>query len=129
MVDFVAAPADYAAAARPGFLTIAQNAAPLALDYPGHPGNVDGIGQEELCFYATDAPRPEDSGDDEGRREPEDCLDLFLAAGGLVPTVDCCDETEKIDYAYSRSAGRGYVPCCTTVELDELRINPGHEPD
>ncbi|OGD72336.1 MAG: hypothetical protein A2Y64_00505 [Candidatus Coatesbacteria bacterium RBG_13_66_14] len=129
MVAFTKAISDYGKSRRPGFLCIVQNAAALAADFPEHPANVDGIGQEELYFYATDEPRPEQSGDDEGRLELEGYLDLFLDAGGIVLTIDYCDEKENIDEAYDRSAGKGYVPYCTTVKLDELRINDGHEPD
>ncbi len=50
-------------------------------------------------------------------------------AGEIVLTVDYCNEQANIAYAYERSGGRGYVPYYTVVELDELRINPGHEPD
>ena len=42
---------------------------------------------------------------------------------------DYCDDPANIDYVYQRSGGRGYVPYCTTVDLDELRVNNGHEPD
>lgn len=129
MVAFVKAIADYGKSSNPGFVCIVQNAAALADEFPEHPANVDGIGQEELYFYATDDPRPEPSGDDEGRVELEGYLDLFRDAGGIVLTVDYCDESANIDYAYQRSSGRGYVPYCTTVDLDELRVNPGHEPD
>jgi cysteinyl-tRNA synthetase len=129
MVAFVKAISEYGESKRPGFVCIVQNAAALADEFPEHPADVDGIGQEELYFFATDDPRPEDSGEDEGRRELEGYLDLFKDAGGIVLTVDYCDEPANIEYAYQRSGGRGYVPYCTGVELDELRINPGHEPD
>jgi cysteinyl-tRNA synthetase len=129
MVAFVKAVARHGESKRGGFVCIAQNAAALAADFPEHPTNVDGIGQEELYFFATDDLRPEASGDDEGRVELEGYLDLFLDAGGIVLTVDYCDDQDNIDYVYQRSAGRGYVPYCTVVELDELRVNPGHEPD
>lgn len=129
MVAFVKEIAAYGEAKRGGFITIVQNAAPLSADFPEHVTNVDGIGQEELYFFATDDPRPETSDEDEGRVELEGYLDLFLDAGGIVLTVDYCDEPANIAYAYERSGGRGYVPYCTKVGLDELRINPGHEPD
>jgi len=129
MVAFTKAISEYGKSKRGGFVCIVQNAAALAADFPEHPSNVDGIGQEELYFFATDDPRPDQSGDDEGRLELEGYLDLFRNAGGIVLTVDYCDDPANIDYVYQRSGGRGYVPYCTTVELDELRINPDHEPD
>jgi cysteinyl-tRNA synthetase len=129
MVAFTKAIADYGKSRNDSFVCIVQNAAALADEFPEHPANVDGIGQEELYFLATDDPRPEQSGDDEGRVELEGYLDLFRNAGGIVLTVDYCDVPANIDEAYQRSSGRGYVPYCTTVDLDELRVNPGHEPD
>jgi cysteinyl-tRNA synthetase len=129
MVAFTKAISDYGKSKRGGFLCIVQNAAALAADFPEHPANMDGIGQEELYFFDDKHPRPEESGDDEGRLELEGYLDLFLDAGGIVLTVDYCDKKENIDEAYRESGVRGYVPYCTTVKLDELRINPGHEPD
>ncbi|HUT99794.1 MAG TPA: MJ1477/TM1410 family putative glycoside hydrolase [bacterium] len=129
MVAFAKAISDYGESKHNDFVCIVQNAAALADEFPEHPTNVDGIGQEELFFFATDDPRPEESGDDEGRLELEGYLDLFLDAGGIVLTVDYCDDPTNVDCVYQRSGGRGYVPYCTTVELDELRVNPGHEPD
>jgi len=130
MVDFVREISEYGSSKREGFLTIVQNAAPLAADFPEHPGNVAGIGQEAPYFFATDIPRSENPTDDyQGRMELEDDLDSFRAAGGIVLTVDYCNEQANIDYAYQRSAGKGYIPYCTVVDLNELRINNGHQPD
>jgi len=37
--------------------------------------------------------------------------------------------TVAVDDAYARSLAKGYVPFCTVRDLDQLTINPGHEPD
>jgi len=129
MVAFVKAISAYGKSKRGGFLCIVQNAAALAADFPEHSADVDGIGQEELYFFDDDHPRPEEPGDDEGRLELEGYLDLFKNAGGIVLTVDYCDDPDNINYVYDRSAVKGYEPYCTTVALDALRINPDHEPD
>ncbi len=130
MVDFVREISEYGSSKRDEFITIVQNAAPLAADFPEHPGNVEGIGQEAPYFFDTDIPRSENPTDEyQGRIELEEDLDRFLTAGGIVLTVDYCDEQANIDYAYQRSAGKGYIPYCTVVDLNELRINNGHQPD
>ena len=56
-------------------------------------------------------------------------LDLFRAAGRLVFTIDYATTPAHIDRAYARARARGYVPFVTVRELDQLTVNPGHEPD
>ena len=34
-----------------------------------------------------------------------------------------------VDDAYVKSCAKGYVPFVTVRDLDQLTINPGHEPD
>jgi len=34
-----------------------------------------------------------------------------------------------VDDAYAKSLAKGYAPFVTVRDLDQLTINPGHEPD
>jgi cysteinyl-tRNA synthetase len=90
---------------------------------------LDGIGQEDIYYgyEADNEPTPPAV-----TAELEGYLDLYRAAGKLVLTIDYADYRlvpAYVDDAYARSRGRGYVPFCTVRNLDELIVNPGHEPD
>ena len=125
MVDFVAAIRTYARA-RDFFYIFPQNAPELAGQVPGYLNLVDGIGQEDI-YYGYD--------DDDVMTpvavtaEMEGYLDLFKNAGKLVLTVDYATTPAHVDDAYAKSLAKGYVPFCTVRDLDQLTINPGHEPD
>ncbi len=125
MVAFVAAIRAHAAVRDPDFLIVVQNAAELADAFPEYVGIVDGIGQEDIYYgYAEDdvmTPPPVTS-------EMESYLDLFLASGKLVLTIDYATTPGHIDDAYRKSRAKGYVPYATTRQLDELIVNPGHDP-
>ena len=87
---------------------------------------MDGIGQEEAYYGydGDDLPTPPDV-----TAEVEGYLDLFHNAGKLVLTVDYATTPAHVDDVYARSQARGYVPFCTVRDLDQLIVNPGHEPD
>ncbi len=125
MVAFVAAIRAHAAIRDPDFLIVVQNAAELAAAFPEYVGIVDGIGQEDIYYgYVEDdvmTPLAVTS-------EMESYLDLFLASGKLVLTIDYATTPGHIDDAYRKSRAKGYVPYVTTRDLDELIVNPGHDP-
>jgi cysteinyl-tRNA synthetase len=125
MVDFVIALADYARARQPGFLIFPQNAAELAADFPAYLAAVDGIGQEDIYYgyEEDDQPTPPDV-----TAELEGHLDVFKNVGKLVLTVDYATTPAHVDDAYAKSRAKGYVPFVTVRDLDQLTINPGHEP-
>ena len=126
MADFVAAIARYIRARDPDFYIFPQNAPELAGLTTGYLDTVDGIGQEDL-YYGYEA-------DDQATRpsvtaELERHLDLFREADKLVLTVDYASTRAHVADAYARARAKGYVPYVTVRALDELTINPGHEPD
>lgn len=129
MVDFVAAIRAHARSVDPDFYIMPQNALELATLVPDYMDVLDGVGQEDV-YYGYDA--------DNEPTPPavtallEGYLDLYRAAGKLVLTLDYADYRvvpAYVDDAYTRSQARGYVPFCTVRALDELIINPDHEPD
>ena len=93
---------------------------------PAYLSSVDGIGQEDI-YYGYD--------DDDVMTpvtvtaELEGYLDLFKNADKVVLTVDYATIPAHIDDAYAKSQAKGYVPFVTVRDLDQLTINPGHEPD
>ncbi len=126
MADLVAAIAAHARANDPNFLIFPQNAPELASTVPDYLDYVDGIGQEDIYYgYDNDdvATPPAVTA------ELEQHLDRFRERGKLVLTIDYAVSSDNIDDGYARSAVKGYVPFVTTRELDQLTINPGHEPD
>jgi len=126
MADFVAAIAAHARAQDPDFYIFPQNAPELAGLVPGYLGTVDGIGQEDIYYgyVGDDQPTPPAV-----TAQMEGYLDVFEIAGKLVLTVDYTTTPAHVDDAYARSLAKGYVPFCTVRDLDQLTINPGHEPD
>jgi len=125
MVAFVGAIRAHAAVRDPDFLIVVQNAAELADAFPEYASLVDGIGQEDIYYgYAGDdvvTPAAVTSA-------MESYLDLFLAAGKLVLTIDYATTTRHIDDAYAKSRANGYVPYVTTRALNEPIVHPGHDP-
>ena len=126
MADFVARIRTYARTRAPDFLIFPQNAPEMARLVPGYLEAVDGIGQEDI-YYGYE---------DDDVMTPltvtialEADLDLFQNAGKLVLTVDYATTPAYIDDAYAKSQAKGYVPFVTVRDLDQLTINPGHEPD
>ena len=130
MVDFVISIAEYAREQSPlgsEFAVFPQNAEDLVETHPEYLAAVNGIGKEETYYLATDIPTP--AGD---RYWTEQNLDLYKEAGpwgfGLILEIDYCNRPENIDTVYARCEEKGYIPYCSRVELDQTRINPGHEP-
>jgi len=126
MVDFVAAIRTHARARDADFFILPQNAPELANRVPPYLDIVDGIGQEDIYYgyEADDVLTPPAVS-----AELESHLDLFKAAGKLVLTIDYASTPTHVDDAYAKSQAKGYVPFVTVRDLDELIINPGHEPD
>ncbi len=126
MVDFVAAIRAYAQAQDAGFYVFPQNAPRLAYEIPAYLGSLDGIGQEDI-YYGYD--------EDDVMTPPtvtlelEGYLDLFTGADKLVLTVDYATTPDHVHDAYTKSQAKGYVPFVTVRDLDQLTLNPGHEPD
>jgi uncharacterized protein (TIGR01370 family) len=126
MAGFVAAIRAHAHARDPDFYIFPQNAPELASLVPAYLNSVDGIGQEDI-YYGYD--------DDDVKTEPsvtaelEGYLDVFKSAGKLVLTVDYATTPAHVSDAYARSQAKGYVPFGTVRDLDQLTVNPGHEPD
>jgi cysteinyl-tRNA synthetase len=126
MADFVAAIHAYARGHDPDFYVFVQNAPELANLVPLYLNSLDGIGQEDI-YYGYE--------DDDVRTPPavtaelENHLDVFKNTGKLVLTVDYATTPAHTDDAYARSLAKGYVPFVTVRDLDQLTINPGHEPD
>ena len=126
MADLVAAIRAYAHSRDPDFYIFPQNAPELASLVPAYLNSVDGIGQEDI-YYGYE--------DDDVMTVPavtaelEGYLDLFKNAGKLVLTVDYATTRAHVDDAYAKSQAQGYVPFCTVRDLDQLTVNPGHEPD
>ena len=126
MAGLVAAIRARARARDPDFYIFPQNAPELVGQVPDYLGSVDGIGQEDIYYGYDD--------DDvmtppEVTAEMEGYLDVFKHAGKLVLTVDYATTPAHVNDAYARSLARGYVPFVTVRDLDQLTINPGHEPD
>lgn len=125
MVDFIAAIRAQARARDADFYIFPQNAAELG-QLEGYLDIVDGIGQEDIYYGYDD--------DDEmtppsATAEMESALDVFKGADKLVLTVDYAATPAHIDDAYAKSQAKGYVPYVTVRDLDQLTVNPGHEPD
>jgi cysteinyl-tRNA synthetase len=126
MADFVAAIRAHAHTRDPDFYLFPQNAPELATLASGYLNHVDGIGQEDI-YYGYEG--------DDVMTPPgvsaalENELDVFKHAGKLVLTVDYASTQEHVHDAYAKSQHKGYVPFVTVRDLDQLTVNPGHEPD
>jgi cysteinyl-tRNA synthetase len=126
MADFVAAVRAYARARDPDFYIFVQNAPELAQDIPGYLDSVDGASHEEIYYGLVEDDVPTPASITAGIEEH---LDLFKNGGKLVLTLDYATTPANVDDAYAKSQAKGYVPFCTVRGLDQLIINPGHEPD
>ncbi len=126
MVDFVAAIRTWARGWDPDFFIFPQNAPELAGLIPDYLQFVDGIGQEDIYYgYEEDDVMTPPA----VTAELESHLDIFRAANKLVLTIDYAATPVHIDDAYAQSQAQNYVPFVTVRELDQLIINPDHEPD
>ncbi len=126
MTDFVAAIRTYARVRDPEFYIFPQNAPELADLIPAYINSVDGIAQEDIYYgyEEDDQPTPATV-----TAELEGYLDMFKNAGKLVLTIDYATTSVHVDDAYAKSQAKGYVPFVTVRDLDQLTVNPGHEPD
>ena len=126
MADFVAAIRAHAHAYDPGFYIFVQNGIDLVEEAPAYLDSVDGIGHEGV-YYGYE--------EEDVMTPPaatgwmETYLDMFKDDGKLVLTVDYATSLSHVDDAYAKSQAKGYIPFCTVCDLDQLIINPGHEPD
>ena len=125
MINFVIAIADYAhrTKAVKDFGIFAQNAEEL-IENMNYLNVLTGIGREEAYFEATNIRTSIHQ-----REAIETYLDLVVAENKLVLTIDYCNKQEYIDEAYTLAKEKGYIPYCSTVELDSLTINEGYSPD
>ena len=125
MINFVIAISDYAHKTKGmnDFGIFAQNAEEL-VENENYLDALTGIGREEVYFEATN-----EKTSVQHRDAIEKYLDMVIAANKLVLTVDYCTKQECIDEAYTLAEAKGYIPYCTTVDLDSLTINEGHAPD
>jgi len=107
---------------RPGFGVFPQNGEALA-SHSDYLDVVTGIGREDTWYYSN-TPQPS-----EETAQVTAYLDLFREAGKLVLVVDYVTQPALIDDFYAKAQAKGYVPYATVRSLDQLTINPGHEPD
>jgi len=124
MVDFVKAIANYARVikGKTNFGIFPQNGEGLAL-HQDYVQTTSGIGKEDL-WYNDDVPQSAAY-----TSAATANLDIFKQAGKLVLVVDYVTQQSLIDDFYSKAMAKGYVPYATARLLDELTVNPGHEPD
>ncbi len=125
MINFVVAISDYAHKTKglKDFGIFVQNAEEL-VENEKFLDALTGIGREEVYFEATNKRTSIYH-----KEAIEAYLEMAVAANKLVLTVDYCNKQEYIDEAYTLAKEKGYIPYCTTVELDMLTINEGHAPD
>jgi cysteinyl-tRNA synthetase len=125
MINFVIAIADYAHDTKgvKDFGIFAQNAEEL-VENGNYLNALTGIGREEVYFEATNIRTSKYH-----RDEIETYLDQVVAKNKLVLTVDYCNKQEYVDEVYALAKEKGYVPYCTTVELEHLTVNEGYAPD
>ncbi|WP_035737123.1 endo alpha-1,4 polygalactosaminidase [Glycomyces arizonensis] len=121
MVDLIAAVDDYAAAERPGFQVLPQNA-PELREFPGYMESIDGIGVEDLFFLDSDEPC-----EAEWCGENLDHVRAIAASGKLVLAVDYATEPANVAEACARYAEEGFTGYVTTVELDAISAPCGHD--
>lgn len=122
MVDLIERTSTYAKSIDPGFRIVPQNA-PELHTWPKYLPAVDGLGLEELYYKATDLPCSQ-SWCTENRANAA----AVRAAGKPVLTIDYANQAGNIADAYTRSRAAGFVPYCTVVNLDVMRVNDGWDP-
>lgn len=124
MVDFVLEIANYARVTKgvPGFGVFPQNGETLA-DFPNYVAAVTGIGREDTWYDGNQSQPPSET------NFVLQYLDVFKNAGKLILVTDYVTMPALIDNFYSLAQNKGYVPYATVRDLDQLTINPSHEPD
>ena len=104
------------------FLIFVQNAEELGTD-KNYLNAVDGIGKEDLWF---DGNKPQPASYTE---ESIKYLNLFKNSGKTVLITDYVRKVPLIDKFYLNAIDNGFIPYATVRNLDQLIVNPGHEPD
>ncbi|WP_309569907.1 MJ1477/TM1410 family putative glycoside hydrolase [Deinococcus sp.] len=104
------------------FLIVPQNAAELVQDN-GYTRCIDGTGQEETFYQATNRATPQDERLARLRYYAE-----FLRLGKPVFSVDYVNTSDGVGEAYSQARALKLVEYAADVDLDALRINDGHDP-
>ncbi len=122
MVDLIERTSQYAKSINPDFKIVPQNAPELHV-WPRYLPAIDGLGMEELYYRTTDQACSQ-SWCVENRNNAA----AVRAAGKLVLTVDYANQAGNIADAYTRSRAASFVPYCSVVSLDVMRVNPGWDP-
>lgn len=124
MIALIQEIAEYARTSGGGedFGVFPQNGEALVWD-PGYLEAITGIGKEDTWFDGN-TPQP-----GEYTEEVVGYLDAVRDVGKLVLVVDYATKRALVDEFYSEASERGYVPYATVRDLDEIVVNPGHEPD
>lgn len=122
MVDLIDQTSDYAKSIDPDFKIVPQNA-PELHTWPLYLPAIDGLGMEEMYYRATNQACNQ-SWCAENRANAA----AVRAAGKLVLAVDYTNQAAKIADAYTRARAAGFVPYCSDVALDVMRVNPGWDP-
>lgn len=122
MVDLIVQISEYAKGRDPDFKIVPQNA-PELRHWQGYLEAVDGLGMEEMYYLATDEPC-----DYSWCAENRNNAEALASSGKLVLSVDYANDDAHIAGAYTRARGTGFVPYCTVVALDVMRVNEGWDP-
>ncbi len=124
MVNFVKEIANYSRIrkGKSNFLIFPNNGEGLS-KYPDYVEIVSGIGREDVWYEDNTPQLPEYT------EEVIANLDIFKEAGKVVLVIDYVTQKDLIDDFYLKAKSKGYIPYATVRELDQLTINPGHEPD
>jgi len=122
MVDLIDQASDYARSIDSDFKIVPQNA-PELRSWPKYLPASDGLGMDEMYYQATDRACSQ-SWCAENHAEAA----AVGSAGKLVLAVDYANQPANIANAYTQARAAGFVPYCTVVDLDVLRVNPGWDP-
>ena len=122
MVDLIARTSQYAKGIDPDFKIVPQNS-PELREWPNYLPAIDGLGMEEMYYKTTDRPCSQN-----WCAENRANAAAIHAAGKLVLSIDYANQHANIADAYTRSRAAGFVPYCSVVALDVMRVNPGWDP-
>lgn len=122
MVDWVCRLSRFAKAKVSDFLVVPQNASELVW-HANYSQCIDGTGQEETFYRATNQPTPAA----ERQARLKDYAE-FQRRGKPVFTVDYVDTAHGVRDAYSRARAAGLIEYAADVGLDGLRVNRGFDP-
>jgi cysteinyl-tRNA synthetase len=112
----------YAKSRDPNFKIVPQNS-PELYTRTGYLSAIDGIGMEELYYLATDKP----CNFDWCTENLENAV-AIRSASKLVLSIDYANKSANISDAYTRARAAGFVPYCSVVDLNVMRVNPGWDP-